>query len=110
MLALLVCITESISATDGWHMRAPREGRTDVLYWFGQGNRQKGFSRISRPLAAVVSRGSAQSTSHPKHDDVRPLRHSDTMTSGFFHKRAQWLQQLCLCQRALSLSRIDLQS
>lgn len=64
MLVLPVCITESVFETDGWHMRAPRKGRADVLYWFGQGNRRKGFSRISRPLAAVVSRGSAQSTSH----------------------------------------------
>lgn len=65
MLVLLVCITESVSETDGWHMKAAREGRTDRLYWFRQGNRQKGFSRIKRPLAAVVSRGFAQSTSHP---------------------------------------------
>lgn len=65
MLVLPVCIPESISETDGRHMRAPREGHSDVLYWLRQGSRQKGFSCISHSLATVVSRGSAQSTAHP---------------------------------------------
>ena len=56
---------KSVSEADGLHVRAPREGRADVLHWLGHGNRQKGVSRFSRPLAAVASRGSAQSTSHP---------------------------------------------
>lgn len=86
MLVLPVCITESVFETDGWHMRAPRKGRADVLYWFGQGNRRKGFSRISRPLAAVVSRGSAQSTSHSNQPCMTTFGLCDTTTSGFFMK------------------------
>lgn len=59
-----VCITGSVSETDGWHMRAARDDRPEGLYCFGQGNRQKGVFRISHPLAAVVSGGSAQATAH----------------------------------------------